>query len=226
MAIKTRKKTNNILVIGDLHEPFCLDEYLKFNINLQKKYNCNEVIFIGDVIDGHAWNYHEHNPDGKSPGDELTWSIKRLQRWYNAFPEATVLFGNHDLLVSRKAKTAGLSQRFIREFGDIIEAPKTWNFKLDYIKDNVLYTHGDIGNAIKRARDSRISTVQGHLHSQSFIEYSVSIKDKIFGMNVGCGIDRMAYAFEYGKALTKKPIIGSGLVLDNGRLPIIELVDL
>ena len=45
-------------------------------------------------------------------------------------------------------------------------------------------------------------------------------------MNVGCGIDRTAYAFEYGKAMTKKPIIGSGLVLDNGRLPIIELIDL
>ena len=226
MAIKPRKKTNNILVIGDLHEPFCLNEYLKFNQNLYRKYNCNEVIFIGDIIDGHAWNYHEHNPDGKSPGDELTWSIKRLQRWYNAFPQATVLFGNHDLLVSRKAKTAGLSQRFIREFGEIIEAPKSWNFKLDYLKNNVLYIHGDTGNAIKKARDSRISTVQGHLHSISFVEYSVSVKDKIFGMNVGCGIDREAYAFEYGKNMSKKPIIGSGLVLDNGRLPIIELANL
>lgn len=224
--LRQGKKVNNILVIGDLHEPFCLDSYLKFNVNLYNKYNCDEVVFIGDIIDGHAWNYHEHNPDGKSPGDELIWSIKRLERWYEAFPKATILLGNHDLLISRKAKTAGLSQRFIRNFGEIIDAPTGWDFKLDYIKNNVLYTHGSTGNAIKRARESRISTVQGHLHSVSFVEYSVSIKDKIFGMNVGCGIDRTAYVFEYGKALPKKPVIGSGLVLDNGNLPIIELVRL
>ena len=223
--IKTKKK-NNILIIGDLHEPFCLDSYLTFNKHLYNKYNCTEVIFIGDIIDGHAWNYHESDPDGKSVGDELDWSVKRLQRWYNAFPKATILFGNHDLLVSRKTKTAGLSQKFLKSFGEIIKAPPNWKFEYDYVKDNVLYTHGSTGNAIKRARESRMSTVQGHLHSVSFIEYSVSIKDKIFGMNVGCGINKDAYVFEYGKTFTKKPIIGSGLVLDNGRLPVLELANL
>lgn len=223
---RDQRKTNNILIIGDLHEPFCLDSYLNFNVELYRKYNCNEVIFIGDIIDGHAWNYHESDPDGLSVGDELSLSVKRLQRWYRAFPQATVMFGNHDLLIARKAKTAGLSARFLRDFKEVIEAPKNWQFKHEYVKNNVLYTHGSTGNAIKRARESRISTVQGHLHSISFVEYSVSIKDKIFGMNVGCGIDKDAYVFEYGKSLTKKPIIGSGLVLDNGKLPIVELADL
>lgn len=223
---RDNKKINNILVIGDLHEPFCLDSYLDFNAGLYTKYHCNEVIFIGDIIDAHAWNYHESDPDGLSVGDELSLSVKRLKRWYNIFPKATVLFGNHDLLIARKAKTAGLSARFLKDFKDVIEAPKTWEFKHEYVKNNVLYTHGSTGDAIKRARESRISTVQGHLHSKSFVEYSVSIKDKIFGMNVGCGIDKDAYVFEYGKSLTKKPIIGSGLVLDNGRLPFIELANL
>lgn len=223
---RDNKKINNILVIGDLHEPFCLDSYLDFNARLYTKYHCNEVIFIGDIIDAHAWNYHESDPDGLSVGDELSLSVKRLKRWYNIFPKATVLFGNHDLLIARKAKTAGLSARFLKDFKDVIEAPKAWEFKHEYVKNNVLYTHGSTGDAIKRARESRISTVQGHLHSKSFVEYSVSIKDKIFGMNVGCGIDKDAYVFEYGKSLTKKPIIGSGLVLDNGRLPFIELANL
>lgn len=226
MIKKVRTKPNNILVIGDLHEPFCLDSYLEFNKNLFDKYNCNEVVFIGDIIDGHSWNYHESNPDGLSVGDELNYSIKRLQRWYKAFPKATVLFGNHDLLVARKLKTAGLSERFMKPLKEILESPRGWEYKHDYVKNNVMYTHGSIGNAIKRARDSRLSTVQGHLHSVSFVEYSVSIKDKIFGMNVGCGIDRDLYAFEYGKPMAKKPIIGSGLVLDNGQLPIIELAKL
>ncbi|HLX54299.1 MAG TPA: hypothetical protein VKR58_10175 [Aquella sp.] len=89
-----------------------------------------------------------------------------------------------------------------------------------------MYIHSSTGNAITRAKDTRKSIVQGHLHSRTFVEWLVSVKDRIFGMNVGCGIDREAYAFEYGRNMPKKPVIGSGLVLENGRLPIIELMDL
>ena len=35
------KKQNRVLVIGDLHEPFCLDEYLQHCINTYENYNCN-----------------------------------------------------------------------------------------------------------------------------------------------------------------------------------------
>lgn len=217
---------DNGLVIGDLHCPFDLDEYLFFNKFLYKKYKCTRVKFIGDIIDSHAWNYHEHDPDGMSAGDELSAAIHRLKRWYRVFPKADVLLGNHDLMISRKATTAGLSKRFVRDFGEIIEAPKTWKFHLSIIENNIQYVHGSTGNAFKRAKESRISTVQGHLHSESFVQWSVSQKDKLFGLQVGCGIDRKAYAFNYGKDLPKKPVIGSGLVLEGGRLPIIELMDL
>jgi hypothetical protein len=36
-------------------------------------------------------------------------------------------------------------------------------------------------------------------------------------------VDRDKYAFSYGKDFTKKPVIGSGLVLENGKLPIVSL---
>jgi hypothetical protein len=220
------RTTKNVLIIGDLHEPFCLDEYLDFNRKLAKKYNCKEIIFIGDILDGHAWSYHEHSPDGMSPGDELSSAISRLQRWYKAFPKAKVLYGNHDLLISRKAITAGLSRHFLKDFGTIIAAPKKWEFYDRLVIGDIQFIHGSIGNAIKRAKETRMSTVQGHLHSQSFIEWSVSEKDKIFGMQIGCGIDRHAYSFHYGRDFPKKPVIGSGVILENGRLPIIELMDL
>ena len=47
------KKENRVLVIGDLHEPFNLDGYLDFCKHQYAIYNCNKVIFIGDVIDNH-----------------------------------------------------------------------------------------------------------------------------------------------------------------------------
>ena len=47
------KVEDKILVIGDLHEPFCLDGYLAHCKAIYAKHNCNKVIFIGDVIDNH-----------------------------------------------------------------------------------------------------------------------------------------------------------------------------
>ena len=79
------KDESRVLVIGDLHEPFCLDGYLKFCKETYAKYNCNRVIFIGDVIDSHYSSFHETDPDGMGGGDELELAIKRLSRWVKAF---------------------------------------------------------------------------------------------------------------------------------------------
>lgn len=217
---------DNVLFIGDLHAPFILDGYLDFNLDLQKKYNCGTIIFAGDIIDSNSWSYHEHNPDGMSVRDELAAAKSQLVDWYKAFPKASVLFGNHDLLIARKARTIGLSQLFLKYFGDVVDAPKTWSFVNELYRDKVLYVHGSVGNAIKRATSIRHSVAQGHLHSQAFVEWSVSEIDSIFGLQVGCGIDRKEYAFQYAVDMPKKPIISSGLILEKGRLPVLELMSL
>ena len=95
---------NNILVVGDLHEPFCLDEYLDFCIEKYQEFNCNEVVFIGDIIDNHYSSYHETSADGMGGAEELELAIKRIARWRKAFPVATVIIGNHDRMVMRKAQ--------------------------------------------------------------------------------------------------------------------------
>lgn len=222
------KSTNvgNVLIIGDLHAPFILPGYLEWCKKLEQEYKTTKIIFIGDLIDGHSWSYHESDVDGMGVGDELEAAKKQLALAYKLFPNADVCLGNHDLLIARKAKTAGLSKHFIKDFKDVIEAPKGWNFAEEYTYDNVRYIHGSIGNAFIRAKDSRISTVQGHLHSQSFVQYSVSEKDAIFGLQIGCGLDHTKYAFEYAKPMTKKPVISAGLVLESGTLPIIKLMNL
>jgi len=47
------KQERRILVIGDIHAPFTLCGYLEFCKETYAKYNCNQVIFIGDIIDNH-----------------------------------------------------------------------------------------------------------------------------------------------------------------------------
>jgi len=69
-----------ILIIGDLHEPFSLDGYYQHCVDTYQRWNCNHVVFIGDIIDNHYSSYHETDPDGISAGDELELAINKLQR--------------------------------------------------------------------------------------------------------------------------------------------------
>ena len=70
-----------------------------------------------------------------------------------------------------------------------------------------------------------ISTVQGHYHSESYIKYSVGKRSKLFAMQIGCGVDDKSYAMAYGKYFAKNHI-NCGVVLENGKLPVIEYMDL
>ena len=215
----------NVLCIGDLHEPFCLDEYLEFNENLANKHHITDVVFLGDVIDAHFSSFHETDPDGMGGGDELDLAIKRIKRWYKAIPNAKVLLGNPDRIIMRKAFSGGIPKRWIKDYKDVLEVPN-WDFVESYELDGVLYVHGDGGGrAISRARKNMESTVCGHWHTDSYVQYIVGSKFKIFGMQVGCGIDRKSYAQAYAKN-HPKPAIGSGVILDNGRLPFTEMMSL
>lgn len=217
---------DNVLFLPDLHSPFIKPGVLEYCLEQQDKYKCGTVIFAGDIVDGHAWSYHEKDVDGMSVGAELSTAKIQLEEWFKAFPKAISLMGNHDLLIQRKAKTIGLSKHFIKGFGDVLNAPMTWEFKLEHTFHNVLYKHGSVGDAFTVAKKSRISTCQGHFHSKTFVQWSVSEKDAIFGLQVGWGADRDAYAFDYGKSFSDKPIISLGLILDKGTTPIVKLMPL
>ena len=82
------KVENRVLVVGDLHEPFCLDGYLDFCKEQYAINNCNRVVFIGDIIDNHYSSYHESSADGMGGKYELDQAIKKLKPWYDAFPDA------------------------------------------------------------------------------------------------------------------------------------------
>jgi hypothetical protein len=210
---------NNILFIGDIHAPFDLDDYVKFCYDQQIKYNCGTVVFIGDVIDNHFSSYHESDPDGYSAGEELDRAINRLADYYFTFPVATVIVGNHDRLVYRKAFSAGVSQRWIKDYKDVLDTPK-WNFVESIELFGININHGEGGTAKNRIKKELQSQIQGHLHSEFYVEYLVGAKFIIFGMQVGCGVDNKSYAMAYGKNY-KKPAIGCGVLLEKGTLPMV-----
>jgi len=205
------KSESRVLVIGDTHCPFDLNTYLDFLVDTYNNYNCNRVIHIGDEIDNHYSSYHETDVDGMSGGEELDFAIKRLSRYYKQFPNVEVIIGNHTRMVMRKAQTGGVPKKWIKDYNDVLEVPG-WEFKVETEIDGVRYVHGEGGTARSRAKMDMQSTVQGHLHTQLYSEYMVGNKSRVFGLQVGCGIDHDAYAFAYAKA-GKKPAIGCGVVI-------------
>ena len=220
------EQTRNVLVIGDLHEPFGLDAYLDFCIEQYKKYNCTQTIFIGDIIDNHYSSYHETSADGLGVLDKLELAIQRIQRWYNVFNEkgTKVIIGNHDRMVMRKAQTSAIPSKWIKSYKEVLEVPN-WEFVDHYIQDNVLYQHGEGGTGRTACRNHMINVVQGHLHTQAYTEHYVGKNFRVYGTQVGCGIDHDSYAMAYAK-YGKKPAIGCAVILNNGKTPLNLLMEL
>ena len=172
-------------------------------------------------MDNHSISYHEHDSDGKSAKDEMNEADKHLKRWFGAFPEVYLCLGNHDRLVYRQAKTHGLSSRVIKPINEIWKFPLGWQTDYSWEFFGVRYTHGTGFSGqyahIRIAEQNRQSTVIGHTHTTLATNYLVSERDRIFAVNCGCGIDRKTYAFEYGRFLPKKPVLGCAVVTDKGR---------
>jgi len=204
------KKERRILVVGDLHEPFCLDGYLQFCKDTYAKWNCNQVIFIGDCVDNNFSSYHESDPNGMGGGDELDLAIERVQKWYTAFPKADVLIGNHDRIIMRKAFSSSIPKEWIKSYNEVLGTK--WNWVERVVYDGVQYVHGEGGTARTKAKNDMQSTVQGHIHTQAYCEWMVGRNLRVFGMQVGCGIDWESYAAAYAKNY-KKQAIGCGVVL-------------
>lgn len=211
----------NILAIGDTHIPFEHKNYLEFCKETQKRFKCEKVVHIGDIVDNHACSFHEHNPNGYSPLDELRKSKQTLLAWKRAFPELFICKGNHDILVDRKAIAEGLPEAYLRGIEEVFEFPAKWKYEWKHFFFGVCFEHGTgyggLYPHLNVAKNNRCKSVIGHCHSVGGSQYTANDKDMIWGLSTGCGIDRMKYAFWYGRDFKYKPVLGCGVVLNDGK---------
>ena len=234
MALKEMRRTKvNRLVVGDIHLPYTHKNYLSFVKSIYNKYNCNAVSMTGDLIDNHFASFHHTSTetDGKY---ELTMAIEEVKKWHEVFNNDTVPYGititlgNHDLIIARKVEDVGIDKRWVRTLNEVLGCPD-WVFEEQFLHDNVLYTHGTGCSGkgiIKRVQNWGYSMVQGHIHTQAFIDYTASLNDLKFGAQIPNGINYKSFAYGYAKFHTAKPILGCAVILDNGKLPILELMPL
>ncbi len=208
---------SRVLIIGDTHCPAEHPRYMQFCLDLQKEWQCDRVVHIGDLIDMNSISFHAKNPELPSPKSEYELALQCVQRWYKAFPNLTVTIGNHCERAFRKAASVDIPAFFLRDYNEIWKTPK-WKWVYSTIIDDVYYTHGTgtggMYPSFIRARNMGMSVCSGHAHSAAGIWWTASPKSRFFGMNVGSGIDVDQMAFDYGRGYTRKPIVSAGIILD------------
>lgn len=223
----TVAKHKSVLLIGDTHLPYEHWQYLDFLKAVKKKYKCEIVVHMGDFEDHHAISFHKSDCELFSAGQELEEVIERTKDWYKAFPKMHIIDSNHGSLVFRRLKVEGIPLQHIKPLSEIYNTP-TWTWHEDlFIKTkrgDVYLTHGRTGTYNKLAREIGCSAVQGHFHGKFEITYANSVFHERFNMFVGCGIDRASMAFAYGKNNIPQPILGCGVIDENGMPHLCKMV--
>ena len=218
-----------VLVIGDTHCPCMRDDYVEFLKHIYEWWECDRVVHIGDLVDNCALSFHLKKPHQKDVIKEYDEAIDQIALLSEAFPKVDLLLGNHDALPYRWADEVGIPVEMLLDFAGMFRLPKGWKVHRRYsqlVIDDVIYQHGDRGKggqfaAHKNALTEFRSVVQGHHHSQAGASFAANKHARIFGMQVGCGVDWEHHQMEYGVKYSQKPILGCGVVID-GNTPIFE----
>jgi len=208
---------SRVLVIGDPHEPVCHPGYRAFCRDLRRKFKTTKTVIIGDICDHHAISFHAANPMCPGPDDEYLLTKQKMKLWRKDFPNAIVTIGNHDARVVRLAESVNIPAKYLRDYNEVWKT-KGWKWVEDVIIDDVYYFHGTgrkgLHPAYNAMKNHLMSVCMGHCHSVAGTSWITTPNKRIFGMDVGCGIDVDAWQFAYGKHMDRRPILAAGVVLN------------
>jgi hypothetical protein len=215
----TKSDGQRILLIPDLHAPYHHPDALKFLAAVNKKYNPNKIINLGDMEDNHAISFHDSDADLPSAGDELKKVIKFAKQLEKLFPEMVIVDSNHGSLALRRFKHHGIPMKLLRDIKEIYNTPK-WEWHNDYtIKltngTDLYVVHGVSKNGLKLTQQRGVNSAQGHYHTEFRIDYASNPANLLFSVQVGCLIDKKSMAFSYDKLNLQRPILGCAVIIDS-----------
>lgn len=210
---------SRVLCISDMHMPFQHPDTIAFLTAVKAKYKPTHVICLGDEVDNHNLSFHDSDPDLPGASDELQQAIKQLRPLYKLFPRMDLIDSNHGSMVYRKGKHHGIPRKYLRDYGEVLEAPATWKWHMDLLiklptGQYVYFHHGLVKDVMKAVQQRGVCVVQGHYHTEFRIGYIGNPAHLLWGMNVGCSIDNKALAFAYDRTNLGRPVIGHGIIID------------
>lgn len=210
-------KNQTLLLFADTHYPYEHPDSYEFLKAVKKEYKPTEVFHLGDLVDNHAISYHENVPELYSAGDEIEATMFAVQELGSIFPKMTILTGNHDKLPVRKARTAGLPSRYIKDLKEVFNMPKGWIWKIeDKIQMNdgrtLWVKHNLSKNVLEVAKYYNCCFASGHFHETIIVDSLQDYKYDVWGAIVGCLVDDKSLAMEYNKGNMKRPQLGCTIV--------------
>jgi len=221
----------NFLLIPDLHFGFEHPRALEFLLGVKELYQIpdSNCISLGDVWDGFHFSRYPKGADYPlTPDGEIELARKTTKEWGKAFPLLKVCMGNHDNRMIKAATSALLPSNIIKSLKDIYQYPDTWELEECFVantKSPFLCIHGD-GQGISptnlagNPKQFGMSVAFGHFHSLASIMHVSTQTLDAWSFNTGCLVHEESFVFEYGSKNRHKPVIGCGVVIGEGRVPI------
>ena len=115
-------------IIGDTHLPYELEGYLEFCQESFEAWDVDTIVHIGDMFDNHSLSFHDSEPMLHNVIGEYESAFERAKAWYEAFPKATLIMGNHDRIPARQLAKLGMAPNiFMKPIEDLFGMPDTWN---------------------------------------------------------------------------------------------------
>ena len=216
---------SRVLVISDMHIPYNHPGTVDFLGELKERYSPTRIVCVGDELDKHAMSFHDSDPDLDSAGVELEKSRKIIKQIEDMFPKMDLIDSNHGSMVHRKAKHHGIPRHYIKSYNDVLGVGTGWKWHYDLtimLPDGkpVYFHHGKAADGLKLSQSMGMSVVQGHYHEKFTTAYWANSLGLYFSMQVGCLIDDDSLAFAYNNTNLKRPIIGTGAIIDG--FPVLE----
>lgn len=212
--METKEDNSRILVIPDLHFPFCHTDALDFLHKLKVKLSPTRIICLGDELDYSAMNFHESNADMPSAGQELLLGLGYIDTLHELFPKMDLLHSNHGSMAFRRAKHAGMPLHLLKSYNQLMEiSTDDWRWHESIILElpngsKCKFVHGVSANVLAASQACGMSLVQGHHHSLFELRYWDGGNGLNFAVTSGCLIDDKSLAFAYNKLQIKRPLIG------------------
>jgi len=205
---------SRILVIPDLHFPYCHKDSLDFLHKIKKTLNPSKIICLGDELDYHAMSFHDKDPDLDNSGAELVRALGYIDTLHELFPKMDLLHSNHGSMAYRKAKHHGMPRHLLKSYNDVLGvSTDDWRWHESLIlelpnKTKCKFVHGVSSNILAASQAIGMSLVQGHHHSLFELRYWTAGSGLHFAITGGCLIDDTSMAFAYNKLQVKRPIMG------------------
>lgn len=210
-----------VLAVPDLHCPWHHPGALDFLSGLRRIHRPDRVVLLGDEIDAAAFSRFPKDPDLPSAGEELRRAREALKPFFKLFRKALVCESNHAARPWRRALESGSPAGLLRGLPEALGAPRGWRWAQRWTLDGVLYIHGEgfsgRNAAITAAERFRRNVVMGHVHAHAGVQYSQGVFDSVWGVNAGALVDADAPAFNYGRHLASRPVLGAAVI--HGRVP-------